>query len=314
MIKEINFVINISILKMKKTNTQINNKLGAYSAMALAFMLAGNESHAEVIYTDVNPDETYDANGDAFEIDLNLDGYADFKIGIVSIINTGVFTTVSGASFSGLFRDIFVYPLNGAVAGSLGASSYAYPYALDAGAVIDASLAWQTNSYQSMVYYLAALDFPGPGSVSVYLNFGNWAGEQDKYLGLRLDIGADKFYGWARLDVEDNNHEFTIKDYAFQANIDQAITAGQSVDVYNVIQPAELTAYSFENKINIVVKDLKTAGATAKVFNMEGKVVFENPLDLSGMQIEINHPAGNYTLQIVTEENAVYTKQFFIQN
>ncbi len=301
---------------MKKVNTNFrNNKLAAYSAMATAFIFCGAGAGAEVIYTDVNPDETYDTDGDAFEIDLNLDGYADFKIGIVSVINPGVFTTLSGGSFSGLFQDVFIYPLNGAVAGSLGVSSYAYPYALDAGAMINASLAWQSNSYQSMVYYLAALDFPGPGSVSVYLEFGNWAGESDKYLGLRLDIGADKYYGWARLDVDENHHAFTIKDYAFQSNIDQAIEAGQSVGVHNVIQNSELTAYSFNNTINIAVKDLQTNGATVKIFNVDGQVVYQNQLDLSGMQIQLNNEAtGNYTLQIVTEENSVYTKQLYIQN
>ena len=301
---------------MKKLKTQFrNNNLAAYSAMAGVFIFAGSGVVGEVVYTDVNPDESYDANGDSFEIDLDMDGTADFKIGIVSIINSGVFITSGGGAFSGLFQDVFVYPLNGAVAGSLGVSSYAYPYALDAGALIDEALPWQTNSYQSMVYYLAALDFPGPGSVSVYLNFGNWAGEHDKYLGLRLDLGAETYYGWARLDVEDNHHEFTIKDYAMQSNIDVAIEAGQSVGVHNVIQNSELTAYSFNNTINIVVKDLQTNGATVKVFNVEGKIVYQTKLDLAGMQIQFNNEAtGNYTLQIVTEENSVFTKQFYIQN
>jgi len=160
------------------------------------------------------------------------------------------------------------------------------------------------------------LDFPAPGSTYSYLGIGNWSGKSDKYLGLRLDDGGDSYYGWARRDVEDNNHEFTIKDYAVQGTADVAIEAGQTgTAVHNVIQSSELTAYSFNNTISVVVKDLKTTGASVKVYNMSGQVVYTNNLDMNGMTITLSNAAtGNYTLQVVTDEDGVYTKQLYIQN
>ena len=85
--------------------------------------------------------------------------------------------------------------------------------------------------------------------------------------------------------------------------------------VHNVIQNNELSAYSYGNTINVVVKDLQTKGATVKVFNINGEVVYQNELNTSGMNIVMDKVAtGNYTLQVITDENGVYTKKLFVQN
>jgi hypothetical protein len=306
---------------MKKTFTknQVKTKLAGYSALASAFVLTAVSANGQIQYTDVDPDESYDNNGDFYELDLNMDGDVDFTISIYTFTYPGAFYTSGGATFDGVFKWIWANPYNGSIGASTTVNAsytFAFPYAKNEGAAIDDGLSWQNLSNQSMVFSLGVLDFPAPGSTYAYSVVGNWSDKSDKFLPLLLDDGGSTYYGWARFDVEANNQEFTIKDYAVQGVADASIDAGQDgVGIHNVIQNNELTAYSFGNTINIAVKDLKTQGATVKVFDISGKVVYTNNLDLTGMTITLDKAAtGNYTLQVVTEENSVFTKKLFVQN
>lgn len=307
---------------MKKTFTknQVKTKLAGYSALASAFVLSAASANGQIQYTDVDPDETYDNSGDFYELDLNMDGDVDFTVSIYTFTYPGAFsTTVSHATYDGILKWIWANAYNGSIGGSTLASggyTFAFPYAKNEGAAIDDGLSWQNLSNQTMVFSFGVLDVPAPGSTYAFSLYGNWSDKSDKYLPLLLDDGGNTYYGWARFDVDANNHEFKIKDYAVQGVADASIDAGQDgVGIHSVIQNNELTAYSFGNTINIAVKDLKTQGATVKVFDISGKVVYTNNLDLTGMTITLDKAAtGNYTLQVVTEENSVFTKKLFVQN
>ena len=53
-------------------------KLSNYSLFSSAFLLIGNTANAQIIYTDVDPDET--AFTDEVQIDMDNDGDVDFKL------------------------------------------------------------------------------------------------------------------------------------------------------------------------------------------------------------------------------------------
>ncbi len=301
-----------------KSSFKGSKKMVSYSAMAGAFMLTSGGLQAQVAYTDIDPDETYNLNGDLYELDLNLDGEIDFTFEVFDVIYPDFFTSINSAAYDGLFRFIWADALNGSIAASSGGTGgyiYSFPFVLNTGAIIGAELSWRNNSNQSMDGFIGVASYPAPGSTLVMFESGAWAGQSDKFIGLRLKDNGNDYYGWARFDVADNHHEFTIKDYAVQQTAETTIEAGSSVGVHNVIQNSELTAYSYDNTINVVVKDLHTSGATVKVFNMNGQIVYMNDLNMSGMIITLNEAAtGNYTLQVVTAENSVVTKKLFIQN
>lgn len=308
---------------MKKiaTNNQTAKKLASYSALAGAFILVNSGAKAQSVYTDVNPDETYSNDGEFYEIDLNLDGSTDFTVAVLDFTYPGFFysTGTLGYTWAGLIRGVVVHSYNGSVAGSSGASGTFLPYALNNNVDVDGGLSFHTNAtygVQTMVFYLGVLDYPAPGSTFGFFTGGNWNGKTDKFLGFRLHEGGNDYYGWARLDVESNKHEFTIKDFAYNATPDATITTSTTMTgVHNVIQNDQLSAYSYGNAINVVVKDLQTKGATVKVFNLTGEVVYQNELNTSGMNIVLDKVAtGDYTLQVITDENGVYTKKLFVQN
>lgn len=205
-------------------------KFAAYSLMATSFLFLQKNSDAQLVYTDVDPDETYSENGDEYLLDLNNDGTTDFMIQIINFSSAGIF--VSGSySFSGLVQNVFIIPSPGnSIAGSLGLGSYLYPYALNSGSSVGPGLLFQSASLQSMVSYLAIIDYPAVGSVFPFLSYGNWIGVEDKYLGLKFKIGADTHYGWARLDCGADHHSITIKDYVYNATPDIAVVTGITMD------------------------------------------------------------------------------------
>ena len=303
-------------MKITPTNKFKSGKLASYSTMAGAFIALSSSANGQVLDNDVNPDETYSENGEFYELDLNEDGDIDFSIKVINYSGPGLF--YSGTlTWGGVVNGVAVYSYNGAIGGS---STYLFPYALNNGVEVGSDMNFNTNSSfgnQILALYLGIQDFYSSGGTLPFWTspVGEWEGKSEKFLALRLEDGGADYYGWVRLSVDDNSHEFTIHDYALKQSQDTPIETGATVGVHSVIQNNQLTAYSFGSTINLVVKDLQTNGATVKVYNMAGQVVFQNELNLSGMQINLDQAAtGNYTVQVVTVEDAVYNKTVNIQN
>jgi hypothetical protein len=153
---------------------------------------------AQVVYTDVSPDYV-GGFGTQFFLDLNDDGINDFNI-----YNSN--------------SNLYIAPVNSSneVLGSV-SYSFAYPYALNFQAPISSGAGSFTNNgysygYQSLNY--------GSGS------FGNWVNVTNKYLGLHFQVGAQDYYGWARLDVGTSGNVWTLKDFAYESTPGRTILAG----------------------------------------------------------------------------------------
>ncbi len=73
-------------------------------------------------------------------------------------------------------------------------------------------------------------------NVTGYTYYGNWSTTSDRYLGLKLIIGNQNFFGWASLSVNlVTGTSFTIKDYAYNSIPNQSILAGQTCPPQAVI-------------------------------------------------------------------------------
>lgn len=195
------------------------DRLGAYSAAAASALLAlSPAAEAQIVYTDVVPNDTLET-GASRTIDFDGDGNDDIAL-------------VLESPFEGFVRAVvFSDDANGGGivgVGPQGFYDYFYADVLEAGAPIsDATVVQNTNTTDDGTErddFLLASTYMG----TVY---GNWAGETDKYLGVRFmaDVGgaATTHYAWLRLDVADAT-ELTIKDYAFESTPDTAIEAGDT--------------------------------------------------------------------------------------
>ena len=69
---------------------KFTQKLAAYSAVAGAMLTVGQTANAQVVYTDVDPDESFTAG--SYNIDLNNDATTDFVLNQAS--NYGGWETV----------------------------------------------------------------------------------------------------------------------------------------------------------------------------------------------------------------------------
>lgn len=209
--------------------TNHNKKLlNAYATLATIFLFSHEESSADIIYTDVAPDETYFTNGDEYLLDVNNDGIIDFTINIINFSSAGVFSGFS-EYYSALIQNIIVLPAAGnAIAGSITAGAYVLPYALNSDIIIGDGIEFQTGAFQTMVSYIGVIGYPEDGDIYPLYMYGNWFEVSDKFLGLRFINDDNTYYGWVRLSCPDN-HTITIKDYAYDNDVEEPIITGDTI-------------------------------------------------------------------------------------
>lgn len=210
---------------MKKKST-LSKKLASYSALATVVLAGSKSSNAQILYTDLNPDDTVHVVGD-YLLDLNNDGTIDFHFNLTHK------ATVSGGTYSSVDQIRVVgYGSNSVLRDpSPPYSSYPYAQVLLSGALIGGS---STFSYQDIL----ATNSDG------YSYWGDWRGVSNAFLGLKLTVNFNTYYGWARLSIDSVCDELIVSDYAVDTVINQAIIAGDKCGNYaayvnTVINPSD---------------------------------------------------------------------------
>ncbi|MEO8147115.1 MAG: T9SS type A sorting domain-containing protein [Bacteroidia bacterium] len=177
-------------------------------------------SQAQIVYTNVNPDLTFNGNGAVYHLDLNNDGMKDFDI------------TYSN-SFAGPCGDIaqlnYYIRITPKRFNSIGGDSIIslQPLRLDSNSVIDKNLLWRRDPNQ----LLFSMSWLCQTEYWVGIPNGYWINTAEKFLPLKLCMGGHTYYGWLGIDVEGLNTSFgnfTIKDYAFNSVVNLPIRAGET--------------------------------------------------------------------------------------
>jgi hypothetical protein len=259
-------------MKTKIINTK---KVSIFWCLFILFCF-NHKIYSQIIYTDI-PDATPNAT---YSLDLNNDTIIDFTFGFGG----------SGSSIG-----VFCNPLNNnAYAGNFVNGTY-FPWALSASNTICASLATWYDSNTS-------------GTMSLGASIGYWPGETNKYLALRLNVGDNTYYGWARLDFLEMSGSFTIKDYAYQSTPNACIQAGQSnlssnenmgqsvFSVYPNPFNSSATLQTYSNYKNV----------SLTIYNFNGQIV-KQKTNLSGQIFSLfreNLPNGMYFISL-SEENKI---------
>lgn len=222
----------------------------------LFFLVFNNNIYSQIIYTDIS-DVTPNAS---YALDLNNDAIIDF------ILQYG------GSSDS---IGVICHPQNSnAYAGTIMGGNY-LPWAMAASSTICPSTATWFNTNN-------------PGTLGWGTNLGYWVGETDKYLALKLIVGTNTYYGWARIDVVPTSSSFTLKDYAYQSTTNTCILAGQT----NLGNPEN----AIKNSVSIYPNPMSTSttiqtsypvnNATLTIYNTHGQTV-NQVTHISGYNIKI---------------------------
>lgn len=268
-------------------------KIAAYSTLATAFLAGREEANAQIIYTDVFPDATFIPTGSSYGLDLNNDGQNDFKIKVYKYSGSSASSSpVSAIGAEG--------PVGNSVMGSsitISGSNIYLANALTLGDTINVNQQWKvcantsfSSSSSSSSSFNASMIL-GASAPGYAVLAGNWLGVQDKYLGLKFKIGASNYYGWARLNVDTVNWSFTIKDYAFNAEPDSQILAGQLFPTSaSEIITADKDLYKIKtvnNSLYLSLNSNEFIGAKLTIYNISGAEIrtqdlldIETPLKL----------------------------------
>lgn len=286
-----------------KLSSKFADKLKAYSA--LTAVAVGSSANAAIQYTDVNPDSTFTNHGDYYDLDLNNDNVPDFRINLVNIQTTttsGFYYDVKGASINPEYGN--------AVSASLG--SYAtYAYALNPNDTIGP----KGNFTSTSSIVLGGVVKYNYGGASYTSSLGNFLGQSNKYLSLRIKVGSNTYYGWARVAVAADGTSFTIKDYAYEDSPNTEILAGALTTGIKKVNLAKLIQLNVFNKeLKIYSQEVNLQGEEYRLIDMSGKVVQSSILSSNEEKINLSTlSAGMYVVDLRTSEG-VLRKKILLEN
>lgn len=266
-------------MKTKKQNCPsrrffISSLIGISSIVVL--LIVPFHSGAQNNYVDINPDTTI-LKGGLYHLDLNSDGTADFQISLsnVSTYQSDIITNLHDSCFVS-FRmpeDCYIIEaleLNDTVA----KTNFNYTF--------------KPDHYR---LYFWGLDY--------CMFSGEFGGQTNKYVGLKIVKDGYNYYGWLRIDVASDGTWVKLKDYAFGGS---GILAGKVISsIDNRTIESQLTIRNYESEISITPKrNLIIAGAS--LFN---SILQNAELKVNGNQVRITKsllPAGMYLVRLNTSE------------
>jgi hypothetical protein len=237
--------------------------------------------NAQIVYTDVIPDHTPNAT---YSLDLNNDTIVDFIIGLGS-------------------ASVKCFPQNkNAYSGNL-IGGYYLPWAFPQSKTICDTLATWYDSSNS-------------GTMALGTSTGYWLGATNKYLALKLMVGSNTYYGWARFDFLFMAGSFTIKDYAYQSKPNTCIQTGQTT--LGINKNSSKTIFSifpnpFISSTTIqTINNLKNA--TLTICNAYGQIV-KQVKNISGQTVSLsreNLPSGLYFIRLTEEDKIMSVEKLII--
>ncbi len=190
------------------------NRLLLVISLVLLCVLAD----AQIYYFDISPDMVLN-NSNSDVLDLNNDGILDV---LFTQENPNVDLDGYGVGVTLLNYDVEFVGNNPPYD-----PSHEYPYRLGPNVLVDIDAA--SNNWVTKL--------PGVDVVRVmYIHFnsgadiGEWTGGvSNGYLGIRIKINNNWHYGWIRMAVTINATQLTVKDYAYNLQVDEGIFTGQTV-------------------------------------------------------------------------------------
>ena len=190
----------------------------------LLLSLIATQAQAQIIYTDVVPDSTYNASNDTCSLDLDNDGNIDFLI-VQSTVSAPCPGGPANCAATNTRPRSWVKITPQGTNAVVNAASFAAQ--LPEWQAIAPASAWNTASDQVLLTQGMPVCVPWGGAFppTYYCRPGGYTGAwldsasvaSPKFLGLRFESAGSTFYGWARLSIPGNGTRFTLKDYAYHS-------------------------------------------------------------------------------------------------
>ncbi len=273
---------------------RLKNKLGLYTLASGAMVaMANNQAEGQVVYNDV-ADATVNTAGATYMIDLNGDATDDFTL---LLDNWG------GGNVA-----LYINPVGGAgeIVSTLGSTYKAVALGLNT--------TLKTNLSNPNLWGSSAMM-----AVNAASSYGAFKNVTDKYIGLRLIVGADYYYGWVRVDVDIANNTFTVKDMAYNSTVNTTIKTGQTSGTGTttaVEQSQELDAKTviFVNEQNEITVNNNTGNSLQlELMNVTGYKILNTEINNGSTVLSAKGlSSGVYLVKMAVGE-AFVTKRIFIK-
>lgn len=317
---------------MKKS---LQDKLKKYGTMAAAVAGGVASADAQIIYTDIVPDTTFCNDGDVYNLDLNNDMINDFSLNLNTSSNAGGFysNSLNFSTNSNENNDLRISP-NGLANSVLGNNASA----LSSGASIGSSATnWANSSGNLMASYSMYYSRYASTYTSTYYNttnqttqtytytwgpytygnatsFGDFAGAQSKYLGLKIVVGPNTHYGWARVSVDSGVGCFTVEEYAYETTPNTTILAGDkglstSISDLNLIP--DVTVFAANEVLNVQVPK-EVIGFNVKLVDMLGRTIVNETIASSNHKVDIANNSNGVYIVLIEGEGKAFSEKITI--
>lgn len=281
--------------------------LSKYNLMTAA-ALASMSANASIVYTDVDPDETFSQNLDQYDLDLNDDGVIDF-----TVLNYSYSFSFYG--FGIKQNNVYAIPNSGnaIAAGSFTSTYSSNTYTNTSFKPLRANEIVSSNASFIDTYgvLFGALQFGSYGS----FNNGQFNDTIfDRFMGVKFKESGEDLYGWVRLSVQagEGSQSFTIYDYAYE-NTGGPITAGAgitspgSVGINEDLILKNVNAINLDGQLKVTSDDrlngkvnlINISGQTVKTANINGKELLINSSSLA---------KGTYIVQVIADNRTTSIK------
>lgn len=298
-------------------------KLRSYSLLAGSLLGVRFSANAQIIYTDVIPDDTIKASNvwgsmaQSFDLDLNNDGVTDFTLadGMQEFHYWGYAAVVfGGGSFVGIGN---IYQTDPSYWSWQGGA----PYKLSSNDSIGPSNDWVSPVGFASNWYVGidGLSLSSLFGFNVWqggeFQFGYWNnGVVDGFVGLRVNINGDYLYGWARLDVAADAGWMIIKDYAVNLTANSPILAGQCLCPPTGVEQSvnsKLTIYPnpVSEKLFLSGLDGQWNEADILIYDLSGRKILSQKFSSSQNAMDVSSLSnGIYFLELKNEDNVLVEK------
>lgn len=246
---------------------------------AIGGILAASGVSGQIKYVDI-ADTTLNTNNAYWDLDMDEDslGVVDYRF--IQYVDTSIFN-VSGSFLQA--RGVAGNSILG-----LDYGNYAYPFNLSPGDSIGPGKAFKGSGGSFSVGQLA-LEISGSGHSNDKFN-----GAVNGLIGVRFRTEIEDtmrtFFGWIRVDLAADYKSITIKDYAYQEQYDQGITAGEGAPWIGLPDFEEKRFMLRQVDLQLYLEN-PSAEATLHLYSMGGALVKTEVLEKG------NHYIGLQDLQ-----------------
>ena len=288
----------------------------------LLIALIATQAQAQIIYTDVIPDSTYNASSDTCSLDVDNDGDIDFLI-----VQRTLAAPCPGNRPE--CNPTITRPRSSVRVTPLGTNAVAnvasFAAQLPAWQSIDPASAWNNAAAQVLMTQGVPLCIQGP-PFQFACGPGSFTGEwlsgasvdSPMFLGLQFDIAGTTFYGWARLSIPANGTSFILMDYAYNSVPGEAILAGDMGSISTGITTTALRGMQvspnpFSSVLSITLPTGTTGAVNYRVLSLLGQAVITRTVAASSGPSSItldlaSLAPGSYLLEIETDGERMVRK------